>query len=248
MSDSRRAFPDRIPLYLTPEHECAYLPPRPSQTLFIDPGQKPDEHVYEHLLQVGFRRSGDHVYRPECMGCRACVPIRIPVTQFQLRRSQRRCWKRVVDRVEAICRPAEFDPEHYRLYQAYTATRHTEGDMADADENRYLEFLTTHWCETLFVELRLDGRLMAVAVTDRLPGCLSAVYTFFDTGMSSFSPGTFAILWQINQAQHLKLPHLYLGYWIDDSDKMRYKADFRPLEAWNGHLWRRFGPGERIQV
>ncbi len=248
MRDTQRSIPGRIPLYLTPEHECAYLPPRPAQTLFIDPGLEPDEYVYDHLLQAGFRRSGDHVYRPDCPGCHACVPVRIPVAGFQPKRNQRRCWNRIGEQVEVIGKTAGFDPEHYRIYQTYTATRHPEGGMADADETRYLEFLTTRWCETLFVEFRLRGRLMAVAVTDRLPHALSAVYTFFDPELSSHSPGTFAILWQLELARGLKLPHLYLGYWIGDSDKMHYKANFRPLEAWNGQSWKRFDTGASILV
>ncbi len=235
-------------LYLTPEHPCAYLPERPSQTLFVDPACRPDPTFYEYLLAVGFRRSGNHVYRPHCPGCRACVPVRIPVQGFQPRRSQRRCLKRSAERLEVVARPAEFDGEHFALYRRYTARRHPEGGMADADETAYLEFLRTLWCETLFVELRLDDRLLAVAVTDRLPHALSAVYTFFDPDLHDHSPGVLAILWQIEQARQWDLAHLYLGYWIEDCDKMRYKGEYRPLEAWDGQVWRRFGAGQPLHL
>jgi len=246
MDDDLPTANEQTALYLTPEHPCAYLPGRPSRTLFLDPQARRDPLFYQYLLANGFRRSGDHVYRPHCPNCSACVPVRIPALQFRARRSQRRCWKRNAHDLTVLRKPAEFDAEHYRLYQRYTAARHEEGGMAEADENRYMEFLGTSWCESLFVEFRQGGRLMAVAVTDVMPGALSAVYTFFDPDLSAFSPGVLAILWQIREAQRLRIPHLYLGYWIGESDKMRYKQEYRPLEAWTGDRWRRFDADEPL--
>jgi leucyl-tRNA---protein transferase len=246
MNDHVRARADRIALYLTPEHGCSYLPPQLAQTLFIDPNTTPDQEVYQHLLGVGFRRSGEHVYRPHCPGCNACVPVRIPVQQFQARRTQQRCWQRNAEGLVATPRPVAFDPDHYALYRRYTATRHADGGMADADPARYLEFLTTRWCSTLFVELRREERLLAVAVTDVLPDALSAVYTFFDPDLARDSPGVLAVLWQIEEARRRGLKHLYLGYWIGACDKMSYKDQYRPLEVWDGRHWRCYGPGEPL--
>jgi len=244
MNDPVHIRADRIPLYLTPEHGCSYLSAQPAQTLFVDPHTTPDREVYQHLLGVGFRRSGDHVYRPHCPDCNACVPVRIPVRQFQPRRTQRRCWQRSATELQAIPRIPVFDPEHYALYRRYTATRHASGGMADADPASYVEFLTTRWCPTLFVELRRRGQLIAVAVTDVLPNALSAVYTFFDPDWSHDSPGVLAVLWQIQEAQRRGLEHLYLGYWIGVCHKMSYKDQYRPLEAWDGRRWRRYERGD----
>jgi arginyl-tRNA--protein-N-Asp/Glu arginylyltransferase len=243
-----RSGPDTssIALYLTPEHDCSYLPAQLSRTLFIDPATPPDPALYQYLLNAGFRRSGDHVYRPHCNACQACVPVRLPVEDFSPRRSQRRCWRKNAGRLQVIARRAGFEREHFELYLRYTASRHQEGGMADADEQRYLDFLVTAWCPSEFVEFRLDGRLAAVAVTDVLPDALSAVYTFFDPELSPLSPGGFAILWQIAEAQRRGKRHLYLGYWIGACDKMSYKDRYRPLEAWDGRQWRRYGPGEAM--
>ncbi len=237
MRDRDTPRKERISLYMTPEHECSYLPDRQAQTLFVDPSLQPDYPLYQFLLESGFRRSGNHVYRPECLGCRACVPVRIPVNNFKPRRNQKRCWKSLHDKITVVQQPPEFRLDHYRLYLNYTASRHPDGGMADADPDRYLEFLTTQWCDSRFVEFRLEDRLLAVAVTDLLPHALSAVYTFFDPERSELSPGTYAILWQIEQAKRLQRRHLYLGYWIDGSDKMHYKANFRPIQGWDGNSW-----------
>lgn len=239
--------PNRIALYLTPEHDCSYLPDRRARTLFLDPYVRPHPRLLQQLLGQGFRRSGDHVYRPHCPGCHACVAVRIPVVDFKPRRSQRRCDRRNADGVQVRIRPPELDVEHYRLYRRYIGARHPDGSMAEMDETRYLEFLTTRWCDTLFVEFRRGERLMAVAVTDRLPNALSAVYTFFEPRLSAFSPGVYSILWQIDKAQRLGLEHLYLGYWIGESDKMSYKEQYRPLEAWDGRGWRRREAGEALK-
>ena len=248
MRDRHEPDTSSIALYLTPEHDCSYLPGRLARTLFIDPTTAPDPALYQYLLNAGFRRSGDHVYRPHCSACQACVPVRLLAAEFRPRRSQRRCWRANAEKIRVQVKPPEFEQEHFELYLRYIGSRHSEGGMADADEERYLAFLTTRWCPGEFVEFRLDDRLLAVAVTDVLSDALSAVYTFFDPELSAFSPGTFAILWQIAEARHRGLRHLYLGYWIGDCNKMNYKDRFRPLEAWDGRQWKRFGPGVSLEV
>lgn len=234
-----------LPLYLSAPHACSYLPDRLSSTLFTDPEQAMQLQVYDELLRYGFRRSGRMVYAPRCEHCRQCVSVRIPVDEFEPRRNQRRVAQANGD-IQTVQVPAAFDDEHYALYQAYTAARHEDGEMASASPAEYLGFLRADWCETRFLEFRLAGRLVGCAVTD-LPGtALSAVYTYFDPALASRSLGTLAILEQVAWARRLGVPHLYLGYWIRDSRKMAYKARFRPLEAWLEGRWQRFAPGEAL--
>jgi arginyl-tRNA--protein-N-Asp/Glu arginylyltransferase len=239
--------PVRLSLYVTGWHACSYLPDLNARTLFVDPSVSISGATYEALLGLGFRRSGVHVYRPACGRCRRCIPLRIPVREFAPNRSQRRNRARNRDQVVLRDRPAEFDAEHYVLYHSYVRSRHGDGSMADATPERYYDFLLAPWGgETRLLELRLDTQLMAVAVTDRLGGCLSAVYTFFDPELSERAPGTYAILCQIEEARRLDLDHLYLGYWIGECAKMSYKERFRPLEAWVGERWRRYERGNEI--
>ncbi len=246
-ASSRQGKPPSLPLYVTDWHQCSYLPDLRARTLFVDPTVPMDGAIYQILLDQGFRRSGVHVYRPACGACRRCVPVRIPVRAFTPNRSQRRNLAQNRDHVVLTDRPARFDPEHYALYRTYVRSRHGDGSMADAAPESYREFLVAPWGgETRVLEFRLGARLMAVAVTDRLPGSLSAVYTFYDPALGDRAPGTYAILCQIEEAQRLGLSAVYLGYWIGDSRKMRYKENFRPLEARIGERWRRYERGVAI--
>ncbi len=225
-----------LKFFVTPPHECSYLPDQEASSLFVDPAARMNMEMYAKLSAVGFRRSGDYLYRPHCAHCNACVPVRIPVAGFRMRRSQRRIWKRNADLVVNTC-PAEFRDEHYQLYERYITARHEEGDMFPPSVDQYEAFLTNRWGTTRFHEFRLSGRLVYVAVVDHMPNGLSAVYTYFDPEDSGRSPGMHAILWQIEEARRLGLPHVYLGYWIRECRKMSYKTRFRPVELYREDQW-----------
>ena len=232
----------QLALYLSAPHQCSYLPERQSNTLFADPEAGMDMASYSEMLRFGFRRSGRIVYSPHCEFCKQCVSVRVPVAAFAPRRNQRRVAKLNTD-IEMRERQPEFDPEHFNLYRRYTQARHEDGDMAGASPEEYLSFLSAPWCNTVFLEFRLKQRLVGVAVTDIVENGLSAVYTFFDPDFSARSPGTLAILRQIDLARTLGLEHLYLGYWIRDSRKMAYKINFRPIELWRAGRWERLAFG-----
>ena len=238
----------RLPLYVTGRHPCSYLPDQSARTLFVDPLARMSPALYQLLLAQGFRRSGGHVYRPACEPCLRCVPVRIPVSAFAPNRYQRRNAARNGADLRLVERPCVFDPEHYALYARYLHSRHPDGSMAeDASEDGYQDFLIAPWGgDTLLLELRLGTEPLGVAVTDRMPHSLSAVYTFFDPDQDGRALGIYAVLCQVALARRLGLAHLYLGYWIEECRKMSYKDAYRPIEAWIGGRWRGFGRGEPI--
>ncbi|HEX9585752.1 MAG TPA: arginyltransferase [Gammaproteobacteria bacterium] len=227
----------RLLLFATPPHACGYLPSRAATTVFADPRVANSPGMYTVLSSHGFRRSGDHLYRPQCAECSACVPVRIPVRRFRPRRSQCRVWKRNAD-LEVVARDAAFDPSHFELYRDYMHARHRGGSMDNPGPEQYRGFLCSSWADSQFLEFRLGSRLAAVAVCDRLGNGLSAVYTFFDPGLSNRSLGAYAILWEIEQTRRLGLDWLYLGYWIEASSKMRYKSTYRPQQRLIDGRWR----------
>lgn len=225
-----------LKLFATQPHDCSYLDGEEATTLFIDPRAPVDQSLYSQLSRLGFRRSGPHLYRPHCAGCSACISCRVPVADFRPGRNQRRCWRR--NRDLSIELKEQIDPdEHYALYRHYIETRHRDGDMYPPSREQYDAFLCRAWGLTRYLEMRLEGRLMAVAVCDRLDDGLSAIYTFFDSNQPRRSLGVLGILAQIEEARVLGLPYVYLGYWVKQCQKMAYKTEYRPIELLVNRRW-----------
>ncbi|KEI71753.1 arginyltransferase [Endozoicomonas elysicola] len=226
-----------LKFYATQPHECSYLPEEQATTLFMDPEILLDQQLCSDLAELGFRRSGQHIYRPHCSHCKACIPARIPVKLFMMRRTQRKTWNRnlslMVDRV-----PASYQDEHYQLYERYINQCHQDGDMYPASVEQYSPFLVESPPFTSFYEFRLKGQLLAVSVVDHLKTSLSAIYTFYDPDFSQRSLGKYCILWLIQEAKKLGLPYLQLGYWIRNCQKMNYKIEYRPVELYISQEWR----------
>ncbi|MFQ5935173.1 MAG: arginyltransferase [Acidiferrobacterales bacterium] len=223
-------------LYVSMPHACSYLPGRVATTLFVNPQQRLDPHLFGQLARHGFRRSGDFVYRPHCRECDACVPVRVSTDSFVPNRSQRRTRRKNRDVTVRRCEAA-FRQEHFDLYLGYQQARHPGGGMDERDPERYVKFLVTRHVPTDFYELRHGSRLLGVAVADILPDGLSAVYTFYDPAEAKRGLGVYAILFEIEHARYLGLPWVYLGYWIEQSSKMKYKRHFRPLQAYKHGTW-----------
>ncbi len=222
--------------FTTPQHDCSYLEDQQAVTLFADPKATIDTELYSSLSAVGFRRSGSHIYRPYCQSCSACIPVRIPVAEFKQRRRHKRIIKANRDVSVTATSPLLTD-EYFDLYRRYIDTRHADGDMYPADIGQFQSFLVDGRPEAIYFEFREQGKLLAVAVADRILDGLSAIYTFFDPDYTDHGPGVYAILWLIEETRRLNLDHVYLGYWIKQCQKMSYKVDYKPTELFINNHW-----------
>ena len=219
----------------TPE-ACGYLGDRKSVSAFANPHIDMDMDTYNNLIQHGFRRSGNYVYRPHCPSCQECISVRVPVKKYVYSKNEKRNLRKNRN-IEISTISSRYKSEHFDLYRRYIQSRHGDGSMANPTKADYHRFLISDWTETLFFEFRINKILIAVAVTDVLSSGLSPVYTFFDPDYENHSPGHFAILHQIREASARDLDYLYLGYWIKDCGKMSYKRRYSPLEAFIQDQW-----------
>jgi len=226
----------RVKLYQGSISECSYLENRQVTNIYADPHHPQPGAVYNQLIKRGFRRSGEYVYKPGCTHCTACVPIRLRCADFKPRRTDRRNLKQNAE-LDIDFKPARYTDEYFALYRKYLRARHRDGGMDNPEREDFERFLLNPWGETLFVEVRLDRKLIAVAVTDATTEGLSAVYTFFDPEQHTRGLGRFCILKQIELCCSSSYPYLYLGYWVDGCQKMHYKTDFRPQEQFDGQNW-----------
>ena len=236
---------DAPQFYLTAPSPCPYLPDRQERKVFTHLIGRRAVALNDHLTQSGFRRSQTIAYRPACENCRACVSVRIKAGEFRPSRNFRRISELNRDIAGTVTRP---DPtsEQYSLFRRYLDARHGDGGMADMTALDYATMIEDSHVETRLVEYRPleknadeERPLIAACLTDLLTDGLSMVYSFYEPTEQQRSFGTYMILDHIERAHRLGLPHVYLGYWVDGSRKMAYKARFLPQERLGMNGWDR---------
>lgn len=240
MNNQRK--PTNLSNQITPLHQCNYLPDRASRLEFIelDNQYQMATPTFSHFSRLGFRRSGQHLYRPICFHCQRCISTRIPVNDFSPNRTQRKIYTKTKDIDIIITDCHDANEVHFNLYARYICYRHSDGDMYPPSLISFQRFLQHSFTHSFFMEFWKDDRLIMVAVCDKLDDGISAVYTFFDPELTRLSLGTFAILSQIDYVKNLGLNYVYLGFWVPDSDKMDYKTNFYPIDLLINQTWHHF--------
>ena len=231
--------PETTQLFLTAAMPCPYLPGKQERKLFTHLTGRRAASLHHLLSENGFRRSQNLIYRPACEGCNACQSVRIVANDFVASGRFRRVLRNNED-LSVEVRPTAATSEQYELFKRYLESRHAGGGMNQMSFVDYEYLVEDTPVQSVLVEYRLrdhpDQTLVAVALTDVMPDGLSMVYSFYDPDLASRSLGTYLILDHIAQVRSAALRYVYLGYWVKDSPKMAYKAQFRPLEVQKGTL------------
>jgi len=234
---------------MTAPNTCGYLPDKVERKVFTHLVGMRAAALNDLLTQAGFRRSQTIAYRPACDQCNACVSVRVPVDEFEPSRNMRRVLEANSDLV-GLTIPNKATSEQYSLFRSYLGDRHSDGGMIDMSVLDFSLMIEDSHVDTTLIEYRrrgpdtfINGRgtgpLIATALTDILSDGLSMVYSFFDPELSDRSLGTYMILDHIQRTKKQGLPYLYLGYWINGSKKMDYKARFTPQERLGLDGWMR---------
>jgi arginine-tRNA-protein transferase len=222
-----RPPPVGVPLTVLPSHPCSYLPGRASTSRAFY-ATNLDPLLYHKFMNASFRRSGCVIYQPTCAGCRQCIPLRVPVKLFQPSKSQRRCRRRNEDLIITIAEP-DATQEKFDLYKKYQSQWHEKPEPETY--NDMVEFLYRSPVETIeFTYRDPAGKIVAIGICDICEKSLSSVYFFFDPAESRRSLGTFGALREIEFAAEHGIDYFYLGFWVKESVKMCYKAEYRPCE------------------
>ncbi len=193
-----------------------------------------DEHELNELLKSGWRKFGLYYFRPACLDCRKCIPLRIVTAEYRPSKSQRR----VIKKASAI--DVKFTPLHYRdeIYEIYSEhSIHRFGKYTTPDD-----FIATFYarsCPSIQSEYYYQDELAAVGFIDRSGESLSSVYFVYKTSFQDFRLGTYSVIKEIEYALALGLKYYYLGYYVPGNRSMEYKNRFNPNEKfeWNVNAW-----------
>jgi len=244
--------PFRFPkFFVTNPSPCPYLPGKVERKVFTELSGRHAGELNEALGRIGFRRSQSVAYRPSCIDCSACVSVRVLAAEFTPNSTQRKMLRKHSDLEVTACKPWTTQ-EQYELLQRYLEVRHPGGGMAEMDESDFADMVEQTPVRTYLVEYRepskngKPGKLVGACLSDQQGDGLSMIYSFFDVGPGSRKGlGTYIILDHIIRASRASLPYVYLGYWVEGSQRMQYKIRYRPLERLGPAGWQRFSSAEQ---
>jgi len=227
---------EKIQFYTTTKYSCSYIDKMDAQSLVVTPYKSINQTNFQDLVEKGFRRSGQYVYKPNCEICTACIPIRLVVKEFLPSKTQKRTYQKH-EHLRVQEAPLIFKQEHFDLYLKYQNKRHSYLKNNHNNLSDYNDFLIKSNVKSKLLEFWDGDLLKIVTIIDIVNDGISAVYTFFDPDDTKVSYGTFSITWLINWCKTQQLKYMYLGYWIGDCDKMKYKTNFKPYELYIKGYW-----------
>ncbi|MGI9473359.1 MAG: arginyltransferase [Rubripirellula sp.] len=216
---------------------CPYLDGETARMPLRLPVGSVTPEVTDRLLAMGYRRSGDFVYRAQCPNCRECKPTRVDVEHFRRTTSMTRIKRRGERDLTHRWGEPRVDAKRIWLFNQHRNQRGLSQGSTPIDAESYRSFLSDTCCETQELAIRLADELVAVAIVDIGKTSISAVYTHFDPHAGRYSLGTYAILRQIEFAIATGRRYVYLGMYVADNSHLNYKARFQPQQRLDQGKW-----------
>ena len=218
------------------DEECPYLAGAVETLKLVRVPWMPSG-LHGPLMEMGYRHSGDIFYIPACRECQKCLPIRVPVASFKPSKKQRHIFNKNRD-VEITLHVPKPSREKYDLYRRYLAFQHEGKHANDGNYEGFTRFLYQLHESSAEIQYRIEGRLAGITIADIIPDVgLSSVYHFFEPDFASRSIGVFSVLAEIKLCEKFNAPYYYLGFWIPECDKMKYKSNYRPNEILKDGKW-----------
>ncbi len=201
------------------------------------------------LMQRGLIGSIFSATANDCIGCNACVPVRINTLNFNQTTRQTRVLQNFRDHNgEAIW--AEPDdakaliPDLYKLYKKYLAARFPKSHMNDTDlEDLGLTILSK---SQLLLLTTPDNDLLGFTQVDREGAQASLDYIVYDPDKADLYLGSVSFLESIAWAQENFIPYIYIGS-TNDSRALKYKRYYSGLETFDGENWVPYNPKQHTQ-
>jgi len=219
--------------------ECPYLPDQQARMPLRWQFSPVSGPKLDDSLAAGDRRVGRMLYRTACPACRACEPIRIPVSEFLASKSQRRVARRNDD-LKVTAGPVDVTDEHIALFNRHKFERDLARQEEPMTRKGYMGWLQNTCTETIEMQYRHEGRLLGVGIIDVGERDASSVYFYFDPDESKRSLGTFSVLVELGWLKQRGGRHHYLGLYVQDCRALNYKASYFPHERLIDDGWARF--------
>jgi arginine-tRNA-protein transferase len=217
---------------------CPYLPGQHARMPLRLPVERIAPDGFDALLAEGDRRFGPMLYRTQCPSCRACEPIRVPVSRFEPSRSQRRVLRKNDGTIDVrVVRP-ELTPRHVELFNRHKNERGLSlgEDATDAESYRF--HLIETCVDTREIQYLLGTKLVAVSILDLGRTSASSVYHFFDPDHGERALGVYSVLKEIEWCAAQRIEWYYLGLYVRECRSLAYKAQYRPHERRVDGVWR----------
>ena len=218
------------------EFPCSYIEGKLERRLCISIIQPNSNQIVSELTKKGFRRNYNHMYLPSCRDCNSCIPSRINIKKFVFSKSNKRNIKNNNDLM--LIENKKYSENRYSLFRKYCEIRHEKGLMKKMTENEFINFFHKSINQTKIFDL-IDpkGVLYGSILLDVLNDGYSAVYSFFNPNYKKRGLGKNIILQTINRLKKENSNFLYIGYWIKESENMKYKSSFNNVEYLTTGTW-----------